>query len=92
MMNKGLDNEYLKNERLMREQALKGKWVITQKSRYNQNQVMYLQDTELAKKQGHENMYWTLYLANAKGFDTEYIANAVAKKFKYNHISVICVE
>lgn len=82
-------NEYLAEQRKLREEALIGKWVITQQSRYNKNQVMYLQDMELAKKQGHENMHWTLYKANAKGFDNERIANAVARQFKYNNVTVM---
>ena len=53
---------------------------------------MYLQDMELAKKQGHENMHWTLYKANAKGFDNERIANAVARQFKYNNVTVMQIQ
>lgn len=85
---KGTTNSYLAQQRKEREQALAGKWVITQQSRYNANQIMYLQDAELAKKQGHKDMHWTLYLANAKGFDNEYIARAVARQFKYNNVQI----
>ncbi len=85
---KGTTNEYLIEQRRKREDALRGKWVITQQSRYNQNQTMYLQDAELAKKQGHGNMHWTLYLANAKGFDNEHIARAIARQFKYNNVQI----
>lgn len=80
-------NTYLEQQRQQREQALAGKWVITQKSRFNKNQIMYLQDAELARKQGNDK-HWTLYLANAKGFDNEYIANTVAKRFQYNDVEV----
>lgn len=80
--------KYLAQARKQREQALVGKFVIVQNSRYNKDQVMYLQDTELAQSQGNSKMHWTLFLANAKGFDNEYAAKSIAKKFKYNNVRV----
>lgn len=80
--------KYLAQARKQREEALEGKFVIIQNSRYNKDQIMYLQDSELAQAQGGANKNWTLFLANAKGFDNEYIANSIAKKFKYNNVRV----
>lgn len=82
-------NTYLEESRKKRENALIGKFVITQNSRFNKGQKMYLQDENLAKGQGHSNMHWTLYLANAKGFENEYVARAIARRFKYNNVEVL---
>lgn len=88
-MNKMEKGKYLETVRKQREQKLIGKFVIVQNSRYNKNQIMYLQDMELAQTQGSSsNKNWTLFLANAKGFDNEYIANSIARKFKYNNVRV----
>lgn len=80
--------KYLAEVRKQRENALKGKFVIVQNSRYNKNQIMYLQDSDLAAAQGNAGKNWTLFLANAKGFDNEYVAKSIAKKFKYNNVRV----
>ena len=79
--------DYLKNSRKQREEALKGKFVITQNSRFEPGVVLYLQDRDLASAQGNK-ANWTKFLANAKGFDNQYAADAVARRYKYNNVTV----
>ena len=82
-------NEYLKLKRAERETALRGKFVIVCDSRYTPGTMMYLQDKELSTQQG---MHWTKFLANAKGYDSLYVANQIAKRYKYNNVRVIHVD
>ena len=89
MSNNTQEAIYLAEKRQERINNLKGKFVITQESRYNKGQKMYLQDEKLAESYGHKKMHWTLYLANAKGFDNEYIARSIARRFKYNNVEVM---
>lgn len=80
-------DEYLRQVRHEREEALKGKFVITQNSRFEPGVVLYLQDRDLASAQGNK-ANWTKFLANAKGFDNQYAADAVARRYKYNNVTV----
>lgn len=77
MMNK---DEYLKQKRMERIMALQGKFVIVADSPKNKGQLVYLQDQTLSTKG-----FWTAFLANAKGYDTEAEANLMLAKLKYNN-------
>lgn len=77
MMNK---DEYLKTKRMERIMALNGKCVIVADSPKHPGQVMYLQDQSLSTKG-----FWTAFLANAKGYNTEDEANIMLKKLKFNN-------
>lgn len=83
---------YLKRQRAQREAELIGKYVIVQNSRYQKDQLMYLQDESIASSHGHKGMHWTLYKANAKGFDNKYVAMSIARQFKYNNVRVMEVK
>lgn len=79
--------DYLTQKRHEREAALKGKFVVTQNSRFEPGVVLYLQDRDLAASQNNK-ANWTKFLANAKGFDNQYAAEAVARRYKYNNVQV----
>lgn len=77
MMNK---DEYLRQKRMERVMNLQGKFVIIADSPKNKGQLVYLQDQSLSTKG-----FWTAFLANAKGYDTESEANLMLAKLKYNN-------
>ena len=87
-MKRTQEQVYLQQKREERIQALKGKWVITQEPHYNKNQILYLQDRNLAKSYGYQEMTWTKFLANARGFENEFIARSIARRFKYGNVKV----
>lgn len=91
-MKRTQEQVYLQQKREERIQALKGKWVITQESHYNKNQILYLQDRNLAKSYGYQEMTWTKFLANARGFENEFIARSIARRFKYGNVKVMEVQ
>lgn len=75
-----MDKEkYLKEQRMKRIQKLSGKYVIICDSK-NKDEILYLQDQKLSKAS-----FWTIFLANAKGFDTKQDALNMLKKLKYNN-------
>lgn len=77
MMNR---EDYLKQKRMERIMNLQGKIVIVADSPKNKGQLVYLQDQTLSTKG-----FWTAFLANAKGYDTEDEANLMLAKLKYNN-------
>lgn len=79
-------NEYLKQKRMERIMALQGKCVIVADSPKNKGQIVYLQDQELCSKG-----FWTAFLANAKGYDTEAEAMVMLRKLKYNNPRIMWI-
>lgn len=77
MMNK---EEYLRKMRTERIMNLQGKFVIISDSSKNKGQIVYLQDQTLSTKG-----FWTAFLANAKGYETEEEAMIMLRKLKYNN-------
>lgn len=71
--------EYLKMKRTERIMALQGKYVIISDSSKNKGQIVYLQDQTLSTG------FWTAFLANAKGYETEEEAMIMLRKLKYNN-------
>lgn len=67
----------MRTERIM---ALQGKYVIISDSSKNKGQIVYLQDRNLSTKG-----FWTAFLANAKGYETEEEAMIMLRKLKYNN-------
>ena len=72
--------QYLKMKRAERVMNLTGKWVIVADSTKRPGTVMYLQDQTLSTKG-----FWTGFLANAKGYESEEEANLMLAKPKYNN-------
>ena len=77
MMNK---DEYLRQKRMERVMNLQGKFVFIADSPKNKGHLVSLQDQSLSTKG-----FWTAFLANAKGYDTESEANLMLAKLKYNN-------
>ena len=73
-------DEYLKMKRAERLMNLTGKFVIVADSPKNPGTMMYLQDQSLSTKG-----FWTAFLANAKGYETEEEAKLMLCKLKYNN-------
>lgn len=78
--------EYLKQQRAKRIMNLQGKFVIICDSSKNEGQIMYLQDQTLSAKG-----FWTAYLANAKGYETEAEAKIMLAKLKFNNPRIMCI-
>lgn len=79
-------DEYLKQQRAMRLIALQGKCVIVADSPKHKGSVVYLQDQSICNKG-----FWTGFLVNAKGYDTEEEANIQLAKLKYNNPRIMWV-
>lgn len=77
------DEFELNTVRKVRECRLRGKYLITTKSRYN-GKTLYLQDRNIST-----NGWWTYFKSNALGFDTKQGADKIASRFKYNNPRVV---
>lgn len=72
--------KYLAMKRAERLAALQGKFVIVTDSKYNKHQILYYQDQSVCSKG-----FWTAFMVNAKGYETEQEAEQMLKKLKFNN-------
>lgn len=85
-MQKMKKEDYLIEQRTQRIMNLMGKCVIIAESTTKPGQVTYLQDQKLSSKG-----FWTKFLANARGFETEEEANRIIAKLKFNNPRILWI-
>lgn len=76
---------YIKMSRKQRERELTGKFVVVVNSRYNKNQILYLQDRTCGTG------YWTKFRSNAMGYNDESTAKSRLKTLRFNNPKVMLV-